>query len=101
MELVGSSSLDDFDALINTVYLDSPNVFKTNFLSTIQTTIEQLLKLQTITPEVKNDKQYQKLLGKYYYFQEIVEYGDCEMFLQNFVRPVIAKYSSDFIWKLL
>ena len=101
MELVGITSVDDFDKLINTVYLDTPGKFKTDFLSTIQMTIEQLLKLQQITPDVKNDKQYQKLLGKYYYFQEIIEFGDCDSFLHNFIRPIISKYSSDFIWKLL
>lgn len=101
MEILGITSVDDFDNLINTLYLDSPGRFKTDFLSTIQMTIEQLLKLQKITPDVKNDKQYQKLLGKYYYFQEIIEFGDCELFLTNFIRPVISKYSSDFIWKLL
>ena len=101
MELVGITSVDDFDKLINTVYLDTPGKFKMDFLSTIQMTIEQLLKLQQITPDVKNDKQYQKLLGKYYYFQEIIEFGDCDSFLHNFIRPIISKYSSDFIWKLL
>ncbi len=101
MELIGITSVEEFDNLINTLYLDSPGRFKTDFLSTIQMTIEQLLKLQKITPDVQNDKQYQKLLGKYYYFQEVIEFGDCEMFLTNFIRPVISKYSSDFIWKLL
>jgi len=101
MELVGVTSIDDFDRLINTIYIDNPGKFKTDFLSTIQMTIEQLLKLQKITPDVKNDQQYQKILGKFYYYQELIDFGDCEMFLQNFIRPVISKYSTDFIWKLL
>lgn len=101
MELVNVTSINEFDKLINTVYLETPGKFKENFLSTIQITIEQLLKLQKITPEVRNDKNYQKLLGKFYYYQELIEFGDGETFLQNFIRPVIAKYSSDFIWKLL
>ena len=101
MELNGTTSVEDFDRLINEMYLETPGKFKTDFLSTIQMTIEQLLKLQQITPDVKNDPQYQKLLGKFYYYQELVEYGDGDTFLQNFIRPVISKYSSDFIWKLL
>ena len=101
MELAGVTSVDDFDKLINDVYLEQPGKFKTDFLSTIQMTIEQLLKLQQITPDVKNDPQYQNILGKFYYYQELVEFGDCEIFLHNFIRPVISKYSSDFIWKLL
>ena len=101
MELTNVTSVGEFDKFINTVYLETPGKFKENFLATIQITIEQLLKLQKITPEVRDDKNYQKLLGKFYYYQELIEFGDGETFLQNFVRPVISKYSSDFIWKLL
>lgn len=101
MELIGITSLDEFDNHINNIYLDNLGKFKTDLLSTIQITIEQLLKLQKITPDVQNDKHYQQLLGKYYYYQELIDYGDCETFLNNYVRPVISKYESDFIWKLL
>ena len=101
MEVLNITSVDDLDGLINLKYLGSPAKFKEDFLSTIQITIEQLKKLEAITPEIKKDKNYQRLLGKYFYYQEIVEYGDTTMFLQNFLRPVINKYSTDFIWKLL
>lgn len=101
MELLNITSVDDFDGLINVKYLGAPAKFKEDFLNVIQLTIEQLMKLQGITPEIKKDPQYRKLLGKYLYYQEIVDYGDAEMFLHNYIRPVMNKYSTDFIWKLL
>lgn len=101
MEVLGITSIDDLDNIINIKYLNTPVKFKTDLLSTIQITIDQLLKLKNITPDISNDKNYQRLLGKYFYYQELVDYGDTEIFLNNFLRPVINKYSSDFIWKLL
>lgn len=101
MELLGLTSVGEFDELINTKYLNSPAKFKTDFLSTIQITLDQLMKLKSITPVIDSDPHYQRLLGKYFYYQELVEYGDMEMFMNNFVRPVMSKYSGDLIWKLL
>ena len=101
MEYLGITSVDELDGLINVKYLETPAKFKNDFLSVIQMTIEQLLKLQTITPEINKDPNYSRLLGKYYYYQEIIEYGNTQMFLESYLRPVISKYSSDLIWKLL
>jgi len=101
MELLNITSVDDFDELVNIKYTGNAGKFKEDYLKTIQLTIEQLLKLKTITPVVANDHNYQKLLGKYYYYQEIIEHGDMEKFLNHFIRPVISKYQSSLIWKLL
>lgn len=101
METLNITNVDEFDILINTKYSANPGKFKTDYLKVIQMTIEQLLKLQNITPVVKNDENYQRLLGKYYYYQELIDYGDLDMFLTNFIRPIVSKYSSDLLWKLL
>lgn len=101
LELLNITSVDEFDHIINTKYTASPGKFKTDYLTVINTTIEQLLKLQNITPNVKFDTNYQQLLGKYYYYQQLIEYTDITLFLQNYIRPVLSKYASDFIWKLL
>ena len=101
LEMMGITMLDELDQLINLKYLNSPAKFKDDLLKTIQITIDQLMKLQAISPIVKNDPNYQKMLGKYYYYQELIDYGDADMFLNNYVRPVLNKYQADIIWKLL
>ena len=101
LEMMGITTIDEFDQLINLKYLNSPAKFKNDLLQTTQITIDQLIKLQAISPIVKDDPNYQKMLGKYYYYQELIDYGDGEMFLNNYVRPVLNKYHSDIIWKLL
>lgn len=101
MENLGCTCLEDFDKIINMNYSSNIGKFKSDFLNIIQMTINQLLKLQKITENVKNDGNYQKLLGKYYYYQEIVDYGDSEMFLNSFIRPVLSKYAETIVWKLI
>lgn len=100
MEILNISSLNDFDLLVNTKYLNNPASFKNDFMQTVDTTIQQLIKLQLISPTVKTDVQYNKLLAKYYYYKELVEYCDPDKFINNYIRPVISKYSSDLIWRL-
>ena len=69
-------------------------------MQTIHITLNQLQKLQTISPIVKNDNNYNKLLGKYLYIEELISLCDIDKFLTNFIRPVISKYISDIVWKL-
>ena len=101
MEKLNITSVSEFDDIINLKYINSPAKFKNDLLDVLRVVIEQLNKLQSITPDVKNDTNYQKLLGKYFYYQEIITYASLEMFLENFVRPILSKYETDLIWKLL
>lgn len=101
LEKLNITSISEFDDIINLKYLNTPGKFKTDLLDVIRVVIEQLNKLQSITPDVKNDTNYQKLLGKYFYYQEIITYTNTELFLNGFVRPVLSKYETDLIWKLL
>jgi len=101
MESLSITSVDDLDELINIKYSNDPGKFKEDYLKVIQITIEQLLKLKTITPIVDKDHNYQKLLGKYYYYQELIDFCNIDEFLNQFIRPVISKYQSSLIWKLL
>jgi len=100
MELLNVSSVDEFDGVINAKYADNIGVFRKDYLKTIQITIDQLTKLQNLSPNVIKDDSYQSLLGKYYYYQDIIEYGDMEMFLNNYVRPVINKFQGELLWKM-
>lgn len=100
MELLNISTVEDFDLIINLKYNESPNKLKEDLLQTIHITLNQLQKLQTISPIVKNDNNYNKLLGKYLYIEELISLCDIDKFLTNFIRPVISKYISDIVWKL-
>jgi hypothetical protein len=101
VEIIGCSDISEFDNYINLQYSDNYSKFRADYISIIQTTINQLLKLQSLDENVKRDKKYQKILAKYYYYQELVDYCDVETFLTNYIRPVINKYFSTLLWRLI
>lgn len=100
MEMIKAETIDDLDDMIVNKYSLRPVLFTQDFLKTIGLTIDQLMKLQVISPVVKNDQAYNKLLGKYLYYKELISFGEPGKFIDNFIRPVISKYSSSLIWKL-
>lgn len=101
LETLSVNDIDEFDRIVNSRYLNNIGKLRKDYLNVIQTTISQLLKLQTLDDSVKSDKKYQKLLAKYYYYQELVDYGDCQMFLTNYLRPVVNKYFSTLLWRMI
>lgn len=98
-ELNSLNSIEDFDLLMNFKYSKKPSDFKNDFLKPIELTINQLLKLQNISPIVKNDENYNRLYSKYLFYKDTIEFCDTEKFINNYIRPVINKYISDITWR--
>ena len=74
---------------------------KTDFIKTIELTITQLNKLAMINPAAKNDDNYNRLLSKYIFFKETLEYCDPEKIITGYIRPVVNKYISEITWRRL
>lgn len=100
-ELLSINSLEEFDMMFNLKYTQKPNVFKTDFIKTVELTITQLNKLAMINPAAKNDDNYNRLLSKYLFFKETLEYCDPEKIITGYIRPVVNKYISEITWRRL
>lgn len=101
MENLNITSVNDMDVLINTVYIGNVSKFKTDYQKVITLSIKQLEKLQTINPRVTDDPNYVSLVSKFVYYQELLDFCDTEMLLNNVIRPILSKYESELVWKLL
>ncbi len=99
IDVINVVDIEGFDDVFNNKYLNDYGAFREDYLSVIQATITQLIKLQKLDESVKKDVNYQKLLAQYYYYQEIIDYGDMEMFLTQYIRPVLNKYFSTLLWR--
>ena len=100
-ELMSIDTIDELEMQINLKYTPKPNLFKSDFLKTIEITINQLNKLASINPAAKKDDNYNRLLGKYIFFKETIEYCDPEKFITNYIQPVSRKYMSEISWRRL
>ncbi len=101
IDLLGCVDMDDFETIINNKYSNNIGSFRKDYLSVIHMTIEQLLNLKKLDKSVAQDNKYVKLLANYYYYQELIDFGDCEKFLYEYVCKVLRKYFDTLLWKIL
>ncbi len=98
---INCNSLDTFDHIIQYKYRGDYALIKANLVKTIKTIIDELLKLQRIDSSVQTDMMYQKLLFKYTYYMELVDFGDTEMFINNYVKPLLLKNIDSILWRIM
>jgi len=93
-------TLDNFDFIIQNKFKGNYTFLKENLVKTINNTIEELLKLQRIDSTVQSDTLYQKLLFKFSYYSELIDFGDTERFANNYIRPLLLKNIDSILWRI-
>jgi tetratricopeptide (TPR) repeat protein len=97
----GCTSLESFDLLIKNKYKNDYSIVKANLVKTINNIIDELLKLQRLDKTIQTDEKYQKLLRKCTYYIELVDFGNTEKFINNYVRPLLVKNLSSILWRIM
>ncbi|MDD4081783.1 MAG: hypothetical protein PHD05_00215 [Sphaerochaetaceae bacterium] len=93
-------TLEDFDFIIQNKFKGDYTLLKENLVKTINNIVDELLKLQRIDSTVQSDTLYQKLLYKFSYFSELVDFGDTERFANNYIRPLLLKNIDSILWRI-
>jgi hypothetical protein len=97
---IDCNSIESFDLAIRLKYKNNYNLIKVNILKTIKSVIEGLLKLQDIDLKIRDDELYKNLLHKYSYYIELIDFGDPERFVNNYLRPMLFKNFESIIWRI-
>lgn len=92
-------TIDQFDKYFKNKLDNDPAQFKASYISTIKTVVERLQNLQKLKSGVKTDRNYINLLNKYTYYIELVNFGDSDRFLYNYIRPILIKHFDDILWR--
>ena len=95
------NSLESFDSLIQNKFRGDYSLVKANLVKIIKNIIDELLKLQRIDASVQTDEMYQKLLFKFSYYMELVDFGDTEKFTNNYIRPLLTKNIDSILWRTM
>ncbi len=94
------STLDHFDSLIQIKFRGDYSLVKANLIKIIKNIVDELLKLQRIDATVQKDEMYQRLLYKFSYYIELVDFGDTELFVNNYMRPMLIKNFDSILWRI-
>lgn len=100
LSLTKCNSLEDFDNLIRIKYQGNYSFVKANLIKTVKSIIDELIKLQLIDKSVQQDTMYQKILTKYKYYLDLVDFGDTELLTEKYIRPLLSKNFDLIIWRL-
>ena len=92
-------NIDQFDKYYKNNLNGDPAVFKASYINTMKLVIDRLKKLQTLKSDVTHDKNYQNLLNKYIYYIELINFGESDRFIENYIRPVLIKHFDDILWR--
>lgn len=98
---INCNNLEDFDSLIQNKFRGDYTLIKANLVKIIKNIIDELLKLQRIDTSIRNDITYQNLLSKFSYYVELVDFGDTEMFINNYIRPLLIKNIDSIHWRIM
>ena len=101
MNHMNCNSLDGFDSLIQNKFRGDYSLVKANLVKIIKNVVDELLKLQRIDTSVQKDETYQKLLFKFSYYMELVDFGDTERFVNNYIRPLLIKNLDQILWRIV
>lgn len=96
---IDSFTMDQFESYIRHKLSNDSAKFKASFVSSIREVIDRLNGLQRIRQAVTKDKNYNYLLHKYMYYMELVNYGDSDRFLYNYITPVLRNNFEEILWR--
>jgi len=94
------NSLESLDNLIQIKFKGDYSLVKANLVKVVKNIVDELLNLQRIDPTVQTDKMYQELLFRYSYYIELVDFGEMEMFINNYIKPLLIKNIESILWRI-
>ena len=92
-------TIDQFESHIRYRLKGDPANFKSSLIKVIKSVVTRLENLQKIKKTVVTDVNYIRLLTKYTYYIELVNYGESDRFLYNYMIPVLHKNFDQILWR--
>ena len=99
LNYINCTSLDNLESIIQNKFKNDYSLIKVNLVKIIKNIVDELLKLQRIDSSIQSDTMYQKLLFKYSYYMELIDFGDTEMLVNNYIKPLLNKNLDSILWR--
>lgn len=92
-------SINDFEEYAKIKYTEDTFLFKNALIICIKSILEQVLKLSQIDKTIKKDDSYNKLIKKYSYYIDLIDFGPAEKILNNYIFPLLNKHFNQILWR--
>jgi hypothetical protein len=95
------TDIDQFDQALRIKFGYNFNLIKASLLKCAKSTSEEFLRLQKIDPTIINDANYLRLVNRHSYYIELIDFGNTERFITNYIRPVLSKNFAQILWRTM
>lgn len=93
-------SIDHFDLLVNLTFTKDINILKIKFTNIISNIIAKLEKLKNLDKNITKNEEFNTLLINYHFYIELIQSTDPEVFLYNYLRPILVKNLQSLLWRI-
>lgn len=94
-------NINSFERFEKYIQINNYIDIKIKLLKSVKQIIDPLIKLQNLDPSVNQDIKYQAFLKRLVYEVDLIEYGDCQNFIENYMYPIFRKNFDDLAWRAL
>lgn len=100
LENINVYSYESFELYFKKKLKSNNNYFKANFVKSIQNILINIKKLEAFDDKIKDDENYKKLIDRYDYYVNLMNFGNTSGFLENYFLPILSKNEYDLISKI-
>ena len=100
IEHTNVQNIEQFDRLLFHNKKDI-NYVKKQIINNLSDIVNNLLKLQKFDHVIAEDEHYKELINRFGNYLEMIDFSDCDTFLNNYLRPLLNKYFSQILWRTL
>lgn len=99
IQQIKCDSPESFEQILQYKFKNNSLLFKKDFLNTIKKIVMELLKLEKIDNRIQSNTDFIDLKKRFAYYLDLIEFGDGNNFLYNYIIPVINNNFSEIWWR--
>lgn len=93
-------SIIQFDKHVNLTIAKQPEKLKTDTIYAVSEILTRLNNLKSIDTYIKNDGDYKKLIEKYSFYYELINFSDINILLIDVIRVMFRKNIESILWRI-
>jgi len=92
-------SIKEFEKAIKFKFNYKQDFFKASIITCVKNILDQILKLSNIDKKISNDESYKKLVKKYSFYIDMIDFGSAENLLYQYTVPILRKHFEEILWR--
>ncbi len=89
----------EFRSIMKTKFKNESYLIKNSLILCIKSILDQFVKLSTLDSKIKDNDSYQNLIKKYSYYIDLIDFGEFDNFIENYLVKLFDKNFNDILWR--